>query len=211
MNRVSFLIDGFNLYHSVVDLQKIHKTGSKWLDIVKLCKSHLYILGNDARLEKVYYFSALAHHLLPSDSSRVQRHRVYIRCLQDTGVDVQLAKFKKKFYFCDRCHFKNKRHEEKETDVALASKLFELLQKDIADTVILVTGDTDLKQAVLTAKELFPAKTILFSFPFKRKNSELSIIAPGSFQLIRSMYETCIFSDPYILKNGKEIPKPKEW
>lgn len=211
MNRVSFLIDGFNLYHSVVDLRRIHKTGSKWLDIYQLCNSYVYLFGKEAKLDSVHYFSALAHHLLPSDPEMVTRHRQFIRCLKDTGIIPQLAKFKKKFVFCENCNHKNKRHEEKETDVAIAAKIFELFHKDQADTIILVTGDTDLKPVVLTAKELYPNKTILFGFPFKRKNTELSKIAPGSFQIKQKMYENCILSDPYILKNGKEIPKPKEW
>lgn len=211
MNRISFLIDGFNLYHSVVDLQRIHKTGSKWLDIRQLCKSYVYLFGKDAKLDSVHYFSALAHHLLPSDPGMVTRHRQFIRCLEDTGVIPQLAKFKKKVFFCENCKHKNKRHEEKETDVAIAAKLFELLQKNLADTIILVTGDTDLKPAVLTAKDLYPSKTILFGFPFKRKNTELTKIAPGSFQIKKAMYEKCILSNPYILKNGKEISKPVEW
>ena len=95
--------------------------------------------------------------------------------------------------------------------MAIAAKIFDLFHKDQADTIILVTGDTDLKPAVLTAKDLYPSKTILFGFPFKRKNTELSKIAPGSFQIKKAMYEKCILDDPYILKNGKEILKPKEW
>lgn len=211
MNRISFLVDGFNLYHSVADLQRIDKAGSKWLDIFRLCKSYVYLFGKDAQLESVHYFSALAHHLTPSDPERVMRHRLYIRCLYDTGIIPQLSKFKKKFFFCEKCKHKNKRHEEKETDVAIAAKLFELLHKDQVESIVLVTGDTDLKPAVITAKDLFPSKTILFGFPFKRKNADLSNIAPGSFQIKQQMYKKCILSDPYILKNGKEIPKPKEW
>ncbi len=211
MNRVSFLVDGFILYHSVVDLQRIHKTGSKWLDISQLCKSYIYLFGKDAKLESVYYFSALAHHLAPSDPGRVMRHRKYIECLKDAGIIPQLAKFKKKFFFCDNYNYKNKRHEEKETDVAISAKLFELFHKDLADTIILITGDTDLKPAVITARELFPSKTVLFGFPFQRKNNELTKIAPGSFQINQHMYEKYILSDLYILKNGKEIHKPKEW
>jgi len=99
MNRVSFLVDGFNFYHSVVDLQRIHKVGSKWLDIFQLCKSYIYLFGKDAKLESVHYFSALAHHLAPSDPDRVGRHRQYIHCLKDSGVIPQLSKIQKEILF----------------------------------------------------------------------------------------------------------------
>jgi uncharacterized LabA/DUF88 family protein len=50
----------------------------------------------------------------------------------------------------------------------------EVLMNNECDTVVLVTGDTDLAPAVRTVKRLFPDKTITFIFPYKRKNKELS-------------------------------------
>lgn len=211
MNQTTFLVDGFNLYHSVVSLQNDKSISSKWLDIKRLCQSHLYLIGKDAKLTDIFYFSALAYHLAQNDPDKIQRHRKYIACLEEIGLHIQLAKFKKKFYFCDQCNARNKRHEEKETDVAIASKIFELFYNDDCDTIVLVTGDTDLRPAVITAKQLFPDKAIIFAFPYKRKNNELSQIAPGSFKLSPTSYSHCVLPDPFVLKNGQTIYKPKDW
>ena len=65
VNRISFLVDGFNLYHSARNVSKdkgLGGKGTKWLDIYSLTSSYLHLLGRDARLEEVYYFSALAKH-----------------------------------------------------------------------------------------------------------------------------------------------------
>lgn len=53
MNRVYAYIDGFNLYHSIVELKTPNKNRLKWLDIRALCS--LFAKGD---LREVYYFSA---------------------------------------------------------------------------------------------------------------------------------------------------------
>ena len=111
------------------------------------------------------------------------RHKAFLRCLEDTGVIVELRRFKKKTIKwphpqCGRTFVK---HEEKETDVAIALKLIEIFLTNKCDVAVLVTGDTDLAPAVRTAHRLFPSKKILFAFPPYRKNRELAQLAPGSF------------------------------
>ena len=105
MNRTVFLIDGFNLYHSTRDARRdLGGKSTKWLNIRALCESHLYTISKDARLNEVYYFSALAKHLEAIDPDMILRHKTLIRCLEDTGVKVELAKFKRKPDFrCPSC------------------------------------------------------------------------------------------------------------
>jgi hypothetical protein len=57
----------------------------------------------------------------------------------------------------------------------------ELFHTDACDTVVLVTGDTDLTPAVRTAAQVFPSKTVHFAFPYKRKNKELAQLTGNSF------------------------------
>jgi len=53
-NRVCFLVDGFNVYHSVCEALRTRKGASmKWLDMQDLCASYLSSIGNGAILEKV--------------------------------------------------------------------------------------------------------------------------------------------------------------
>src|SRR5436305_1558399 len=143
--RTVFIIDGFNLYHSVRQASTdLHRggAGTKWLDIPKLCSSYLHLLGKTARPEKIYYFSALATHLERTKPDVTKRHRTFVRVLEDAGVVVELSRFKAKDVTCPSCHTVFQRHEEKETDVALAAKLLEVFARDECDAAVLMTGDT---------------------------------------------------------------------
>ena len=207
--RTIFLIDGFNLYHSVIDIGKEHSgCNVKWLDIYSLCKSYLPHIDKLATIESVYYFSALAHY--KKDPDVIRRHKDYIKCLRDTGISVQLSRFKEKTTTDSQGNIKI-RHEEKETDVAIASQLFEVLHTGICDCVVIVTGDTDFAPAVRTTKRLFPNKHIIFAFPYKRKNEELAILAPGSFKIPKRNYIKHQFPDPFELSDGTKISKPSSW
>lgn len=65
--RVLFLVDGFNLYHSLVDIQGVAKVSVKWLDLRALCTSYLqavrHKIGERVELSGIYYFSARPNHL----------------------------------------------------------------------------------------------------------------------------------------------------
>jgi hypothetical protein len=74
--RVAFLIDGFNLYHSLKDAHRDTGTCVKWLDIGALCASYLPQPGREARLESVTYYSALATHLAGRNPDVVNRHQM---------------------------------------------------------------------------------------------------------------------------------------
>lgn len=208
-NRTIFLIDGFNVYHSACDIEFHTGQKVKWLDYYSLCKSYLSVVGGGATLEAVYYFSAYAYHI--KDPDVVKRHEEYIKCLEETGVEKQLGRFKPRKTRCSRCHRDFLRHEEKETDVAIASKMFELLAKDKCDCVVIVTGDTDLAPAVKTAKELYAEKKIVFAFPHGRKQDELLDLAPGSFKINYKAYMKHQLPDPFPLSDGTTIAKPSSW
>jgi hypothetical protein len=171
---------------------------AKWLDLTALCmrflKTSAELRGEPATLVGIYYFSAMPTH---RSADQQARHALYMRCLVGTGVHVSLSQFK--------------RHKEKETDVAMASKLFEICYEDRADSVVLVTGDTDLSPAVRTCQRLFPTKTMIFALPYRRANDELRLLAPGSFKIRAKTYFANQFSDPLVLPDGTTIAKPSNW
>ena len=199
MNRTTYLVDGFNLYHSLADAQRDYRGAqTKWLDLTALCQRFLPLVaearGSSASLKEIWFFSAPPTH---RSREKQERHALYVTCLQGTGVHVSLAQFK--------------RAKEKETDVALAAKLFEICHTDTADSVVLLTGDTDLAPAVRTCLKLFPEKTLLFAFPYKRVNDELRLLAPGSFKIKAKTYFTHQFPDPLVLEDGRALHKPMQW
>lgn len=214
MNRTTFIVDGFNMYHSVEEASRqlgLGSRGTKWLDLRSLCASYLHVLGGGAQIQTIYYFSALAKHLEAAKPDVTLRHQTYVRALESTGVIVQLSRFKAKDVRCPRCGAHNVRHEEKETDVALASKLFEVFARDQCDTVVIVTGDTDIAPAVRTASALYPAKSIVFAFPFARKNKELAQLVKTSFHIRKEAYVAHQFSDVLRLPDGSVTSKPATW
>lgn len=213
MNRTIFLVDGFNLYHSLIDAQRDARgTTTKWLDLNSLCNAYLPISGRTANerasLEQIYFFSAPPTH---RSQDKLNRHTLYMRCLRETGIIVELGRFKAKNVFCTNCRSYIVVHEEKETDVAIAARLFELCKTNNAETIILMTGDTDLAPAIRTCKRLYPNKHIFFAFPYKRTNLELVGIANESFSIKLRSYLRHQFPDPLILSDGTNISKPSNW
>ena len=213
MNRVPFLVDGFNVYHSAREARHDLKGASTlWLDFRSLLLSFLSsAIGRDAVLAEIHYFSALATHMDPKRPGTTARHKAYIDCLRATSVQVHMGRFKSKTVWCRSCKTNNTHYEEKETDVALSAKLLELFHNDACDTVVLVTGDTDLAPAVRTTAQVFPSKTVHFAFPYKRKNKELAQLTGNSFVIRKERYTSNQLSDPFVLPNGRTIAKPPSW
>jgi len=216
MNRTTFLVDGFNLYHSIKQASRDNKNAqTRWLDLKSLCSSYLYIVGQQtgqrATLVDVHFFSALVDYLVTATNPDiVNRQKLYIRCLEDSGVKVELGRFKRKYIKCPVCGAVNQHHEEKETDVAIGARLLELFINNKCDSAVIITGDTDIAAAVKIAKNIYPTKHVLFAFPYARKNSELAKLAP-SFTITDQAYIKHQFTNPITLKNGKKINKPAKW
>lgn len=213
IKKATFLIDGFNLYHSVRTAQKRLKSSTKWLDIKSLCESRLQIVRSFVKsrveLGEIYYFSAYAYHL--KNPGVIRRHKNFVRCLEDSGISVQLNRFKYKEIECSFCGKTIAKYEEKETDVSIALKLIDIVISDECDIGVLVSGDTDLAPAVRQARKLKPEKHLLFAFPAYRKNNELAKLCPNSMVIKANQYARYQFSDPYFLKDGTAISKPKSW
>jgi len=211
MGRIAFLIDGFNLYHSVLHLQKYFGIRTKWLDIYSLCKSYVPLFGSEAELTSVHYFSALPYYLSSTDPDKIDRHEKYLSCLKNSGIIIELGRFKEKETLCKKCGSIFLKHEEKETDVAIGITLSTLLFKDECEIAIIMSGDTDLSAAVKRLQPMFLDKKIIFAFPYARKNKELSKLAPGSFSIGKKQYIRYQFPNPVTLKNGTIINKPLSW
>jgi uncharacterized LabA/DUF88 family protein len=210
--RTTFLIDGFNLYHSVEFASRDPRyPDTKWLDIKALCSYLLYMIDKRARIQDVYYFSSLAHHIALTEPDAIVRHKDFIKCLESTGVVAQMGRFKAKDVYCSACGGTTTKYEEKETDVAIGVKLLELFIGNSCDVAVVMTGDTDLVPSVETASRLFPAKKIVVAFPHARKNKEMQKVAHQVIKLNASHYHQFQFLDPVVLADGTRIPRPAKW
>lgn len=129
--RVSFIVDGFNMYHSLDEVQKLSGGSVKWLDLHAICSKYLHAVREAVKdkvdISRIYWFSARPDHQAARNPDRVVRYDTYVAALRSSGVEIHLSQFKRKDVTCHLCGKSFVRHEEKETDVAIAMKLLEVL------------------------------------------------------------------------------------
>ena len=204
MNRVSFFIDGFNVFHSLDSHEEYHKY--KWLDYSALAKC--FVSSTDT-ITDIYYFTAYAHW----DTAKKERHQLLIRALTMKGIKIVFGKFKIRDKRCRICHKDYKTFEEKQTDVNMSIKLFQCAHNDTFDTGILVTGDSDILPAVLAVKESFPAKRIGLVIPIGRSAEEMKNACDFHMKIKEKHLKNSQFPDPIIIDAGKNIVinRPKNW
>lgn len=208
--RVTFFIDGFNMYHSISDAIYRKKIWSgKWLNLHSLCNSFVKDFSPNGSIESVHYFSAFANHV--ADKGAPARHQIYLKALEDTGVEVTMGKFKPKYPKCSSCKTKYKAHEEKESDVNIAIKLLEKLYADSCDWAVIVSGDSDLTTVIRNGKRLFPKKKVGVLFPYARANAEFIGIADTTADISPQDYYKNQFANPYKLRSGMDLVKPPAW
>jgi len=147
------------------------------------------------------------------DTSVVERHTDYIECLKSTGIEPVMGDFKSKKVICSHCHKEFRKHEEKVTDVGIGVKLIEVFANKDCETVVLITGDTDVRPAIETAHRMFPYNEVLVAFPFNRKNDELKLVAPRSFKIHVDSYKNNQLPPRVMLvgKTIRTINKPSAW
>jgi uncharacterized LabA/DUF88 family protein len=202
MNRISFLIDGFNLYHSLEENRDYHKY--KWLNIRKLCEC---FVSSKSEIASVKYFSAYATWI----PDKYQRHMQYVRALKSTSVEVILGKFKKKTRLCLTCRKYYLSHEEKRTDVNIAIQLLLVAMNDECDTIIIVSGDSDLIPAIQAVKSYFPNKKIGIIIPIGRVAVELENEVDFRMRIKEHHLRTSQFDDVIDLGKGVSIQRPVNW
>ena len=118
----------------------------------------------------------------------MRRQMRYLEALRATGVETRLGQFKRRERTCPLCGRRFVTFEEKETDVAIGTTLTRLVCDDACDTVVLVTGDTDLVPAVTTGRDRDPGKTLAVLFPYRRSNAELKRVVDASFTIKATTY-----------------------
>lgn len=214
MAKIAFLIDGFNLYHSLKDAQLADKgRQTRWLNVRAMCEFFLPKFLPNSSLGPIHYFSAYAAHRQKSDPDAIARHERYIRCLQDTGVVVEMGGFvRRSDIACTECGRQIPGGwEEKETDVGLGVRLLDLLVQDTCQGAVVVTGDRDQSPAFKTARRLFPKCPVFACFPYARENDVLKAAATKWLSIPKASYRQLQFPNPFVTAAGKVVPMPAEW
>ena len=208
MSKTVFLIDGFNLFHALdhspntPNPKRYHKY--KWLNLAKLAKA--YVTAKDT-ITGVYYFTTIA----TWDSGKAARHRLFIRANEMEGVQVVYGEFKRKEKHCNRCHKLFWTREEKQTDVNIALKLFQLAVQDVYDKAIIISGDTDLLPAVKAVQSTFPNKTIGVVIPIGRASEDFKKNADFHQKMKEHQLVASRFPDTITLPDGSALVCPPKW
>jgi len=204
MNKVLFLIDGFNVYHALDKEQKYHKY--KWLDYFGLARS--FVTRHD-KVVDVVLFTAY----VPWDKNKKLRHKRLTQALESKGVKIVLGKFKPVTRRCRICNRIYDTHQEKHTDVNIATYLFQSAMNDDYDTAMIVTADSDLVPAVRAIKNNFPGKKIVLITPIGRFSKELQKLSDFRMKMKKKHLESNQLPDIVLIdpKKGITIQCPNSW
>lgn len=212
MNRTEFLIDGFNLYHSLLEASRVlGGPPLRWLDVAAFCDSYLHAIGGQARRSRIVYFGAIPFwrdDVEPGVSHRHQRHH---EALLHTGVEVHIGRFTARSSWCHHCGTSIVRHEEKETDVAIAVEAIASAAWGTCETLVFVTGDSDIAPALRKIKQLNPRLAVNCLFPYARHSEELRAQADRVFTTRADRYLQFRLPDQLTLSNGRVLRVPRGW
>lgn len=199
MSLVKCYVDGFNLYHAINDLGRPHL---KWLNLRALAQ---LMLREGDQLVGVHYFTAVVHW----DKEKAQRHREYIKALQAVGVEVTESYFKGNDKHCRlfsrSCPF----YEEKQTDVALATRALRDAMGGAAERQIVVTADADHVPLFRNVREACPRVWIELAAPPGRLNRarELGKLATWHRELTAGQLMSCQFPRNVADGSGKIVAR----
>lgn len=157
-SRVSFFIDGFNLYHG---MDEIGDNRIKWVDLRSLCAS--FLREND-QLADVYYFTALN----TWDAQKRHRHLEYVTALEAMGVVVIKGAWDNKPKFCWEQKRSCRNRSEKRTDVGIAVTLIADGFEDRFDKAFLVSADSDHIPLADRFRRSLPLKRLFLLAPPNR-------------------------------------------
>ena len=215
--RVSFFVDGFNLYHSVDRVADENADASvKWLDLQGLARGILPLISPTASLASIHYFTAIPEHLYLADPGRLQRHRTYVRALTAHGATrpaVVLGRIAQQQVQVKTATggVIGSLWREKGTDVALAMSLLREASNGGLDEAVIISGDADYLPAVKVFREMYPRLGLRFAFPRGRASKELLREAPNSFTLTSAAYLSHRLPERIRLPSGKFLHCPVEW
>lgn len=212
--KAAFLIDGFNVYNSIRQLQKDGHGNFRWFDIRRYCHSLLSSLSDGKTrvdIHSAHFFTASPTHFLHSNRKRLNKHSLYCQVLRDSLVTVHLGAFMQTGEYCQDCHSEASTFKEKKTDVSIAINAIKLGNNPDVDIVVIISGDTDQIPTIDYFKEAYPSKRIVIVFPYDRSAFEISQTGVQTIQMKVESYSKFQFPDPYVATNGNCTKKPIDW
>ena len=159
--RCTIYVDGFNWYFGIFQ----HHPEWKWLNV----QSFFEALRLDEDVVAVKFFTAMVDPL-KHVSTRRDRQKRYMRALGTLPkVKIILGKYQERTVTC-RAHDCMRRleyqvPEEKKTDVNMAVNVLEDAFRGLTDSMVIVSGDSDLEPAVEWVRRNYPQIKITVYIP----------------------------------------------
>ncbi|MBO7559013.1 MAG: NYN domain-containing protein [Bacteroidaceae bacterium] len=202
--KVIVYVDGFNFYYGLKASPKWKKY--YWLDIVGFFEK---FLKPNQELVAVKYFSAR-----PDDPvANANQGRFFQANKENNKFRLILGTYLKKNIVCRNCGFIIKTHEEKETDVRIATQIVADAYEKNCDIAIVVSADSDMVPAIEIAKGI--GQTVFVYFPPNQHSSNLATMGSGSpifLQRYESRFKQSLLPDVVHLKSFDiDISIPEKW
>ena len=205
MQRVAVYIDGLNLYYA---LKSNRWKRFYWLNLWRLSEN---LLRPGQQLAQVKYFTAPFSHD-KENPGQPERQDAYLQALATLpNLSIHYGYHLPKTRICKQCGAISQTHEEKMTDVNIATELLEDAHSDEFDVAILISADSDLSGPITAIKRNYPAKLIVVAFPPGRMSNKLRQISDVSFTIWRGKIAASQFPDVVINPDGYSVRKPAQW
>ena len=170
--RAIVYVDRFNLYNG-----SIKGTPNKWLNLQR----YFDLLRPHDAVVQIRYFTAL----MSGDPGI--RQRIYLSALETLDrLNIIVGRYKRKSLACHvpGCSFTGNRRfstwEEKRTDVSIAIQMLDDAYQDECDTLIVVSGDSDLVPAIHAVKLRFPEKKVVVYIPARNESRGAAVEMRGA-------------------------------
>ena len=207
-------IDGFNLYFGLRDSDLRH---CYWLNLGKLATN---LLRAEQQLVCTKYFTARISGGEAGDppgrrkamDAKRKRQSDYLEALGELpDFQIHEGHYLSKPVTCRSCGTSWRTHEEKMTDVQIATELLLDAYSDNFDIALIISADSDLVPPILAVRKCFPGKRIIVSFPPGRNSVQLKRAANASFKIKTSILEHSVLPDEVTKADGFVLRRPGGW
>lgn len=209
MARIYFFVDGLNLYHALdyLEVAVDHDRYKKYLWTSLRRLAQCFVIRKGDTVAGVEYFTTL----VTWDAGKLARHKTFIRAQENEGVLVTYGEFKRKDVKCNLCKKVFPTVTEKQTDVNIAVRLFQLAVEDAYDSAIIISGDTDLIPAMKIVRKNFPVKQIGVVIPIGKRSEDFRNEADFHYKMKEKHLVSSMLADPLTLKDGSTLSCPANW
>ncbi|MES1941727.1 hypothetical protein T5B8_15885 [Salinisphaera sp. T5B8] len=204
MNRVISYIDGFNLYFG---LRAKGWRKYYWLDLAGMSRA---VMKPQQALAHCHYFTARIR--AGGKSQNAKRQTIWLDALATRDdITCHFGHYLPKEQTCKSCGAKWTHHEEKMTDVNIASQLLVDAYEDRYDTALVVSGDSDLTTPIKMVRQRFPHKRLIVAFPPKRRSDQLRKAAHGHIVIGDDSLRQNLLPDRITTATGYVLERPARW